>query len=108
MGLSFAPLSATAMEGLNPERHGEASGAYNAIREVGGVFGVAVLGAVFQAAVGAPADFVAGFHTALKLASIIIAAGAAASFLLPGRRRARKPAGIGRLDAPLPYTSSSS
>jgi len=85
MGLSFAPLSATVMMGLAPARRGEASGAYNTVRELGGVFGIAVLGAVFQGVVHVPAEFVGGFHLALKVASAVLAAGAAVSFLLPGR-----------------------
>ncbi|HUJ74947.1 MAG TPA: MFS transporter, partial [bacterium] len=85
MGLSFAPLSATVMTGLPEARRGEASGAYNTVRELGGVFGVAVLGAVFQGAVHVPAQFVDGFHLALKVASAVLVAGAALSLLLPGR-----------------------
>ncbi len=85
MGLSFAPLSATVMTGLPAARQGEASGAYNTIRELGGVFGIAVLGAVFQGVVHVPAQFVEGFHVALKVASGFLIVGTALSFLLPGK-----------------------
>ncbi len=91
MGLSFAPLSATVIGGLPDARHGEASGAYNTVRELGGVFGVAVLGAIFQAIVHVPTQFVNGFHAALKVAAVVLAVGAVASILLPGR----EPAPIG-------------
>ncbi len=84
MGLSFAPLSATVMSGLPAARQGEASGAYNTLRELGGVFGVAVLGAIFQGIVRVPAQFVSGFHVALQVAAAILAVGAIASLLLPG------------------------
>jgi len=87
MGLSFAPLSATVMTGLPAARRGEASGAYNTVRELGGVFGIAVLGAVFQGVVHAPAQFVTGFHLALQVAAGILAAGTVVSLLLPGRPR---------------------
>ena len=85
MGLSFAPLSATVTTGLPAARRGEASGAYNTVRELGGVFGIAVLGAVFQGAVHASAQFVDGFHLALRVASAVLAAGTVVSLLLPGK-----------------------
>ncbi|HET6484903.1 MAG TPA: DHA2 family efflux MFS transporter permease subunit [Spirochaetia bacterium] len=85
MGLSFAPLSATAMAGLPAARSGEASGAYNTLRELGGVFGVSVLGAVFAGVVHAPSQFVDGFHLTLKVAAVILAFGSALSLLLPSR-----------------------
>ncbi len=84
MGLSFAPLSATVMSGLSDARQGEASGAYNTLRELGGVFGVAVLGAVFQGVVHVPSQFVTGFHVTLQAAAAVLVAGTAASLLLPG------------------------
>jgi EmrB/QacA subfamily drug resistance transporter len=83
MGLSFAPLSATVMSGLHASRRGEASGAYNTLRELGGVFGIAVLGAVFQGIVHVPSQFISGFHATLQVASGFLVVGAAASLLLP-------------------------
>jgi EmrB/QacA subfamily drug resistance transporter len=85
MGLSFAPLSASVMSGLPARREGQASGAYNTVRELGGVFGIAVLGAVFQGVVRVPAQFVDGFHLALRVAAGILVAGTALALLLPGR-----------------------
>jgi NaMN:DMB phosphoribosyltransferase len=76
------------MSGLPQARQGEASGAYNTLRELGGVFGIAVLGAIFQATVRVPSQFVAGFHVSLQAAAGILAVGAVASFLLPGGRKA--------------------
>jgi MFS family permease len=89
MGLSFAPLSATVMAGLPAARSGEASGAYNTVRELGGVFGIAVLGAVFAGTVHVPAQFVDGFHVALRVAAGILAAGTVVSLLLPNVASAR-------------------
>ncbi len=83
MGLTFAPLSATVMGGVAEARRGEASGAYNTMRELGGVFGVAVLGAVFQGVVHVPSQFVQGFHAALQAGAGVLAAGTAACLLLP-------------------------
>ena len=93
MGLSFAPLSASVMSGLSAAREGQASGAYNTIRELGGVFGIAVLGAVFQGVVRVPAQFVDGFHAALQVAAVILVGGTALSFLLPGRSALRGASG---------------
>src|SRR5262245_62211055 len=41
MGLFFAPVANVVLSAVRPEHQGKASGATNAIREVGGVFGVA-------------------------------------------------------------------
>ena len=47
MALFFAPVANIVLSAVRPEEEGQASGANNAIRELGGVFGVAVLAAVF-------------------------------------------------------------
>ena len=47
MGLFFAPVANVVLSAVRPEEEGQASGANNAIRELGGVFGVAVLASVF-------------------------------------------------------------
>src|SRR5580765_2707401 len=47
MALYFAPVANVVLSSVRPEEEGQASGANNAIRELGGVFGVAVLASVF-------------------------------------------------------------
>ena len=47
MGLFFAPVANVVLSSVRPEEEGQASGANNALREMGGVFGVAVLAAIF-------------------------------------------------------------
>ncbi len=47
MALFFAPVANVVLSTVRPVEEGQASGANNAIRELGGVFGVAVLAAVF-------------------------------------------------------------
>ena len=47
MALFFAPVANVVLSAVRPEEEGQASGANNAIRELGGVFGVAVLASVF-------------------------------------------------------------
>ncbi|HEX6508531.1 MAG TPA: MFS transporter [Chloroflexota bacterium] len=85
MGLSFAPLAESVMGSVARAKQGQASGAYNAIRELGGVFGVAVLGAIFQHLASNPAHFLDGFRTALYAGTVIVAAGAIIGTLLPAR-----------------------
>jgi EmrB/QacA subfamily drug resistance transporter len=68
---------------------GKAAGANSMMRELGGVFGIAVAVAVFAAAgsyVSAPA-FVEGFGPAIGVAAGLSALGALAGLALPGRRR---------------------
>ncbi|MGH2443592.1 MAG: MFS transporter, partial [Chloroflexota bacterium] len=85
MGLTFAPLSSTVVNAVTGRLEGQASGAYNAIRELGGVFGIAILGAVFQHVVTnqSPATFVSGFHTAVFAGVVVVAAGTSLAALLP-------------------------
>ena len=49
MALVFAPSANAVLGSVRPAEAGQASGATNAIRELGGVFGVAVLASVFSA-----------------------------------------------------------
>ena len=49
MGLFFAPIANVVLSAVHADQEGKASGATNTIREVGGVFGVAVLAAIFSA-----------------------------------------------------------
>ena len=50
MALFFAPVANVVLSAVRPEQEGKASGANNAIREVGGVLGVAVLASIFARA----------------------------------------------------------
>src|SRR4051812_39260800 len=49
MALVFAPAANTVLGAVRPKQAGQASGATNAIRELGGVLGVSVLATVFSA-----------------------------------------------------------
>jgi MFS family permease len=90
MGLVFAPSASALLSVVSPEQAGQASGTNNAIREVGGVFGVAVLATVFSGsgAFTSPQTFVDGVVPALWVASAVVAAGALIALLLPRRRQA--------------------
>ncbi|MBO0689525.1 MAG: DHA2 family efflux MFS transporter permease subunit [Candidatus Dormibacteraeota bacterium] len=68
-----------------PADLGKASGTYTTMRQLGGAFGVAILGATFAAAgsYASPQSFTSGFVPALGVAAAIAAAGAIAGALLP-------------------------
>jgi EmrB/QacA subfamily drug resistance transporter len=85
MGLTFAPLSSAVVNAVRPSLEGQASGAYNAIRELGGVFGVGILGAVFQhvATLPTPSSFIDGFHTAVFAGAAVVGLGTLAGLFLP-------------------------
>jgi MFS family permease len=95
MGLVFAPSAGALLSVVSPAQAGQASGTNNAIREVGGVFGVAVLATVFSGsgAFTSPQGFVDGIVPALWVASGVVAAGALIALLLPRRARQAAPAG---------------
>ena len=89
MALFFAPVANVVLSSVRPEFEGKASGANNAIRELGGVFGVAMLAAVFAHVGGYQSSeaFTNGTTTAVWVgASVVLAGGVAAAFI-PRRRR---------------------
>ena len=90
MSLFFVPVATVVMNSVPADRQGVASGTNNAIREVGGVFGVAVLATIFSHAGGYASgqQFVAGLEPALWVAAAVVAVGALAALALPGRRSA--------------------
>jgi hypothetical protein len=49
MGLTMTPMTAAVMSSVPPQRSGMAGATTNASREVGGVFGIALLGAILTA-----------------------------------------------------------
>jgi EmrB/QacA subfamily drug resistance transporter len=87
MALVFAPAAHAVLDSVRASEAGQASGATNTIREVGGVFGVAVLATAFSAAGGyeSPQDFVDGVKAALPIGAAVLAAGAFVALLVPGR-----------------------
>ena len=88
MALFFAPVANVALSSVRPEQEGKASGATNAIRELGGVFGVAVLASIFARAGGyqSAESFVHGTTTAVYVGGAVVALGAVAAAFIPARR----------------------
>jgi len=90
MSLFFAPVANVVLGSVRREEEGIASGANNAIRELGGVFGIAVLGAVFSARGGytSGAAFVSGMSAAVWVGAAAVAVAAAVALALPRMRKA--------------------
>ena len=90
MALFFAPVANVVLGSVRPEEEGQASGANNAIRELGGVFGVAVLASIFAryGSYRTPETFVHGLTPAIWVGAAFVALGALAALFMAGRRRA--------------------
>jgi EmrB/QacA subfamily drug resistance transporter len=97
MALYFAPVANVVLSSVRPEEEGQASGANNAIRELGGVFGVAVLASVFAhyGGYGSGQSFVDGLGPALYVGAGFVAAGAVAALGISRQvRRQEVPAAV--------------
>ncbi|MFF7633241.1 DHA2 family efflux MFS transporter permease subunit [Kitasatospora sp. NPDC008050] len=97
MALFFAPVATLLMSSVREQEQGVASGVNNALREVGGALGVAVLTAVFTAHgdYTSPERFVDGLVPALWVGASVI--GIAALTVLVAPRRSG--AGAAQVDA---------
>lgn len=94
-GLSV-PLTAMVLGAMPTEQAGVASGIFNAAREVAGLLGITVIGAILTARQGSalrggsdPIDaFLSGYRLGLVVAALLVAAGGVAAYV--GLRRARE------------------
>jgi EmrB/QacA subfamily drug resistance transporter len=93
-GISLAIPSAqtSAVGSVESEAIGKAAGVNSMMRELGGVFGIALVVAVFASAgsYASAASFVDGFRPAIGVAAGLAFAGALASLALPSRRRSER------------------
>jgi EmrB/QacA subfamily drug resistance transporter len=92
MAMFFAPVANVVLSAVSTAEEGKASGANNAIREVGGVLGVAVLASVF-ARYGdftPPAAFTDGLVPATWIGAAVVAVGAVIALAIPPIRRRRQ------------------
>src|SRR6476659_1138039 len=87
MGLFFAPIANLILGSVNAVEEGQASGANNAVRELGGVFGVAVLASVFSHYGGYTSGtaFVDRMPPAVYAGAAVVAVGALAMFAIKRR-----------------------
>jgi MFS family permease len=87
--LCFPTVAGAVMTGVPLSEAGVASGANSAIRELGGVAGVAILASVFihNGGYSSPHAFIGGFTPAVWVAVALSAVGVVAACLTGGRRR---------------------
>ncbi|HVW44853.1 MAG TPA: MFS transporter [Amycolatopsis sp.] len=94
-GVSMAmPAAQSAVLGaVPPAAIGKASGVFSTLRQLGGTFGIVILGAVFAAAggYGSPAEFSDGFGVATATAAALSLGGAIVALWIPVRRRESEP-----------------
>ena len=90
MALVFAPAANAVLASVRTEQAGQASGATNAIRELGGVLGIAVLATVFTSHGGynSAQAFVNGLAPAMWVGAAVLAAGTLIAAALPFSTRA--------------------
>jgi EmrB/QacA subfamily drug resistance transporter len=90
MALVFAPSANAVLASVRADQAGQASGATNAIRELGGVLGIAVLATVFTShgSYSSPHAFVNGLTPAMWVGTGVLAAGALVAAVLPFSTRA--------------------
>jgi EmrB/QacA subfamily drug resistance transporter len=102
MALFFAPASHLVMSSVRPTEQGMASGANNALREVGGALGIAVMSSIFAAQGGyeTPQTFVDGLRPALAVGAAVVALAGAAALAIP--RRTLTPTPTSETPAPTP------
>jgi len=96
VGTAFCfPTTANAVTASVPlEDAGVAAGANNALRELGGVFGVALMAAAFAAngSYASPASFIDGFKPAMWVAALVPVVGILAAALSPPKSAIPHPA----------------
>jgi EmrB/QacA subfamily drug resistance transporter len=103
VGVSMAIPSAqnSVIGSFSLEEVGKAAGANSMMRELGGVFGVAVAAAVFAGAGSytSPGGFLNGFAPAVAVLAGFSVLGALVALALPGRRRTAETAPVGAVPA---------
>ena len=97
MALVFAPSANAVLGSVTQKEAGQASGATNAIRELGGVMGVAVLASVFTShgSYASPQAYTNGMVSAVWVGAAVLAVGALVALTIPRRAgRATTPKAI--------------
>lgn len=89
VSMSMPAVQNAVLSSVNPVEMGKASGVFNMGRFLGGMFGVALLVAVFSGsgATGSAAGFSTGFASAMLVAALLSLLGALAGIFLPARKQ---------------------
>jgi EmrB/QacA subfamily drug resistance transporter len=103
MALVFAPSANAVLSSVRTDQAGQASGATNAIRELGGVLGIAVLSTVFTShgSYASAQDYVNGLLPAMWVGTAVLAAGAVIAAALPFSTR-QQAAALAATASPVP------
>jgi EmrB/QacA subfamily drug resistance transporter len=90
ISLCFPTVANAVVGSVPPSQMGIASGTNSALREIGGVFGIAILATVFAhtGVYTSPSIFIDHFKNAVWLGAAFSAVGIIAAAFLPGRRHA--------------------
>jgi MFS family permease len=85
VSMAYPAVQKVVVGAVAPRDIGKASGSYNTMRQLGGVFGVAILVAIFSGAggFGSPQAFSDGFAPAMAVAALMSFGGTLAGMLLP-------------------------
>jgi EmrB/QacA subfamily drug resistance transporter len=91
MALVFAPSANAVLSSVRTDQAGQASGATNAIRELGGVLGIAVLSTVFTSngSYASGIAFIHGLTPAVWVGAAVLFAGALVALVFPFDTRAQ-------------------
>ena len=89
ISMCFPTVANAVVSSVPAEDAGVAAGTNSAMRELGGVFGIAIIAAVFAAygSYASPASFIDGFKPAMWVAGIVALVGTGAAALAPSRRQ---------------------
>jgi EmrB/QacA subfamily drug resistance transporter len=98
MALYFAPAANLVMSSVGSKEQGIASGANNALREVGGALGIAIMSSIFSAQGGYESGqaFVDGLRPALVTGAAVVGLAGIAALVIPARGRAVRVAEAGQ------------
>ena len=93
ISMCFPTVANAVTSSVPPGDVGVAAGTNNALNALGGVFGVAILAAVFAAhgSYASPATFIQGFRPAEWTAAAVAAAGVVAAVLAPPQAKPHRP-----------------
>jgi hypothetical protein len=91
VSMTFPAAQNSVVGAVPPDAVGKAAGTNSMMRELGGVFGIAILVAVFSGAggYGSPQEFTDGFAPAIGVTAGLSLVGAIVALALPRRGRAK-------------------
>jgi EmrB/QacA subfamily drug resistance transporter len=90
MGLTMTPVTAAAMSAVSVDKAGVGSAVLNSARQVGGSLGIAIMGSIVAGA----ANYLTGFHDALRMGSALCLVGAVVAVLAIRKIEHRAPAPV--------------